>query len=358
MSPYDELADFVHDHLCPTEQLRQDLEDVQLHPVKKTLFIKFRTEESRNVVADKLSGDGLEWPEFHTKVQGWAMDKPVVFIRILGASPESSQQDIRGVMEQYGEVIEVKKGFLSRKLPNVTNGTWSVRMIVGVDKTIPSFVFVSADGEIWQIAHDNQQTICWKCGNQGHIGSRCFEQAVSIEADLLPAGDVVQGGAVPPPVQTWAHVVRGGGAQLRAGADDAAARGVKEAAAAKTLEEANTAKALEEANAAKVLEEANAAKIVEETKAAKAREEAKAAKAVEEAKAAKAVEEANAAKAVEEAKAAKAVEEANAAENAAATQVVGEASAAKTAEETVVAKDAVETVAFGADKTSDESAAA
>jgi hypothetical protein len=85
---YDELADFVHDFLCPTQKLRDDLEDVQLHPVKKTLFIKFRTEESRNVVAEKLSGDGLEWPEFNTEVQGWAMDKPVVFIRVLGASPE------------------------------------------------------------------------------------------------------------------------------------------------------------------------------------------------------------------------------------------------------------------------------
>ena len=104
---YDEVADFVYDILCPTAQLRSDLLDVQLHPVKKHLFIKFKTEISRDEVAEKLSGEGLEWPEFETKVQGWAMDKPMVFVRVLGASPESTEQDVRGVMSQYGEVVIV-----------------------------------------------------------------------------------------------------------------------------------------------------------------------------------------------------------------------------------------------------------
>ena len=168
---YVELADFVHDILCPTGQLRTDLEDVQLHPVKKNLLIKFKTVQSRDAVAERLSGEGLEWPAFNTKVQGLAMDKPIVFVRVLGASPESSNQDVKAVMSQYGEVVEVRKGQLSRKLPNLTNGTWTVRMIVGENKIIPSFVFVNDDGEIWQLAHDNQETICWQCGKQGHIGS-------------------------------------------------------------------------------------------------------------------------------------------------------------------------------------------
>ena len=225
---YDELADFVHDTLCPTAQLRTDLQDVQLHPVKKNLFIKFKTVQSRDIVAASLAGEGLEWPAFNTKVQGWAMDKPIVFVRVLGASPESSMQDVKGVLGQYGEVLEVRKGQLSRKLPNVTNGTWTVRMIVGEDKIIPSFVFVKDDGEIWQLAHDNQETICWQCGKQGHIGSRCKEKAVSIEHDLVTAGQVEQPGGVPAvPVQTWAHVVRGVGGQQQAEADRVAAERVE-----------------------------------------------------------------------------------------------------------------------------------
>ena len=204
---YDDLADFVYDILCPSDLLRADVEDLQLHPVKRNLFIKFRTEQTRDIVADKLAGEGMEWPAFDTKVQGWAMDKPMLFVRVLGASPESSREEVKDVLEQYGEVIEVKKGYLSKRLPNVTNGTWTVRMIVGENKVIPSFVFVKDDGEIWQLAHDNQETHCWKCGKKNHIGSRCREKAVSIEDDLIGVAQTDAG--VPPLVQTWAHVVRG-----------------------------------------------------------------------------------------------------------------------------------------------------
>ena len=227
----------MYDILCPSDHLRAALEDVQLHPVKKHLLIKFTSMESRDTVAGMLSGDGLEWPAFSTKVQGWAMDKPVVFVRVLGASPLTTNDDIKQVLEQYGDVIEVKKGFLSNKLPNVTNGTWTVRMVVGADQTIPSFVFVKEDGEIWQLAHDNQVKVCWKCGGQDHIGSQCREQAVSLDEDLAPGVEDQQGSGAT--AQTWAHVVRRGAALQggvpgqEAAAREAAAReaAAKEAAA-------------------------------------------------------------------------------------------------------------------------------
>ena len=81
-------------------------------------------------------------------------------------------------------------------------------MVLGADKTIPSFVFVKDDGEIWQLAHDSQETICWKCGGLNHIGSRCRERAVSLDGDLLAGNDGHE--AAEAPVQTWAHVVRRG----------------------------------------------------------------------------------------------------------------------------------------------------
>ena len=212
------------------------------------------------------------------------MDKPVMFVRVLGASPLTSKQEVKEVMEQYGEVIEVKKGLLSKKLPHVTNGTWNVRMIVGVDKTIPSFVFVRDDGEFWQLAHDSQVTICWKCGRQGHIGSRCNEQAVSIDTDLV-AGVQADGVAEEAPVQTWAHVVRrGAGHQVPekpADKDLTVLSQKAEEAKAATEKEAKTkaeAKAVREAQA----KAANIAKAANDRKAealAKAAKEKKAAEA-------------------------------------------------------------------------------
>ena len=80
----------MYDILCPTTQLRADLEDVQLHPVKKHLLIKFKSVLSRDAVAEKLAGDGLEWPAFNTKVQGWVMDKPVMFVSSVDLAKPTS----------------------------------------------------------------------------------------------------------------------------------------------------------------------------------------------------------------------------------------------------------------------------
>ena len=192
-------------------------------------------------------------------------------------------QDVKGVMSQYGEVLEVRKGKLSRRLPHVTNGTWTVRMIVGEGKIIPSFVFVNDDGEIWQLAHDNQETTCWQCGGQGHIGSRCKEQAVSIENDLLPVDPAGQvGGAPAVPVQTWAHVVRGMNVR-QPGVQNVVNNEEEANAAQRAKDEADAVKRDEAAAAAKRVEDESvaAAKRGEEEAAAVARREAVAAKRVE-----------------------------------------------------------------------------
>ena len=64
--------------------IRSAVKDVQLHPVKKLLFLKFNEQHIRDEVADRLQA-GLVWPAFDTTVSGWAMDKPVERIRVLGA---------------------------------------------------------------------------------------------------------------------------------------------------------------------------------------------------------------------------------------------------------------------------------
>ena len=55
--------------LCLSPSLRAALKDIQLHPVKKHLFLKFRDSVSRDQVATKLK-TGVDWPAFETKVHG------------------------------------------------------------------------------------------------------------------------------------------------------------------------------------------------------------------------------------------------------------------------------------------------
>ena len=47
---WDSLANFVYNDLCPSDLLRQSVEDVQFHTVKMILFIKFKYEGARNQV--------------------------------------------------------------------------------------------------------------------------------------------------------------------------------------------------------------------------------------------------------------------------------------------------------------------
>ena len=207
---WEEMAIFVSQQLCLSGPLRAALKDIQLHPVKKHLFLKFKDTGSRDQVASKLKS-GVEWPAFEATVHGWAMDKPVIVVRIHGVSPESSKQDIQGVMNQYGEVLDVEIGYISKKLlPGVTNGTWTVKMILKEDKVLPSFVFMKEEGEVWQLTHENQVNVCWKCGQSGHIGARCNQPTLTFDAlgvDQAVDGGQASGTGV---VRSWAHVVRTG----------------------------------------------------------------------------------------------------------------------------------------------------
>ena len=47
---WESLANFIYSNLCPSADLRSEVMDVQLHPVKMMLFIKFKSENSRDQV--------------------------------------------------------------------------------------------------------------------------------------------------------------------------------------------------------------------------------------------------------------------------------------------------------------------
>lgn len=108
---------------------------------------------------------------------------------------------MRKVLGQYGEILDCQKGFISKKLPGCTNGIWTVKLLLKTGMTLPPFLIMMDEGEVWQLA-TGEATVCWKCGKAGHIGDKC-RQAVNILADSLDSPAV---GDQP----SWAHVVKGG----------------------------------------------------------------------------------------------------------------------------------------------------
>ena len=84
---WEEMTEFVYSVLSVGSTsapglIRSAVKDVQLHPVKKLLFLKFTDQQIRDEVATRLQA-GLVWPTFNTTVTGWAMDKPVERVRVL-----------------------------------------------------------------------------------------------------------------------------------------------------------------------------------------------------------------------------------------------------------------------------------
>ena len=55
---WEEMALFVSQQFCLSAESRASLQDIQLHPVKKHLFIKFRNTINRDLVAEKTENWG------------------------------------------------------------------------------------------------------------------------------------------------------------------------------------------------------------------------------------------------------------------------------------------------------------
>ena len=81
---WESLANFVYNDLCPSADLRSEVLDVQLHPVKMMLFVKFKSEKSRDEVVDRLqASNGLLWTEYGVKIRGHSLDATVKIITVL-----------------------------------------------------------------------------------------------------------------------------------------------------------------------------------------------------------------------------------------------------------------------------------
>ena len=207
---WDKIAEFIYKYLCGIPELRKVVLDVQFLPVKMLLFIKCSEERWRDTLVAKVqSAEVLVWSEYGVKVKGYSLDAQVKFIRLLGVSPETVEEDIKKTFQELGigEVIESKKGVLdSKRLPWVTNGTWALRVkILDSEKIIPSYIHRRDEGELWSLNFEGRVFCCWKCGNGNHIGDKCRDQTRTFEEVFNES--VTDEDFVKP---SWAAVVRSG----------------------------------------------------------------------------------------------------------------------------------------------------
>ena len=211
---WDQIADFIYRDLCPTDTLRRAVKDVQLHPVKMLIFVRFAEDRFRDEVVARIRSEGVNWSEYKVRVKGYSLDAQVKFIRLLGISPETEAPEIKRAFQEagIGEVIECRKGFLdSNRLPGVTNGTWSLRVkITNPEKAIPSYIHRRDEGELWSLNFEGRVFCCWKCGSPSHIGDKCRDQSKTFEEIFHTGDELNDDGSERGIKPTWAAVVRSG----------------------------------------------------------------------------------------------------------------------------------------------------
>ena len=100
-----------------------------------------------------------------------------------GLRRRQGEAEIRLVLGQYGEILDAQKGFISKKLPGCPNDIWTVRMILRAGMSLPPFLIIKDEGEVWQLP-TGEASVCWKCGQHGHIGDEC-RQVVNFLAESI-----------------------------------------------------------------------------------------------------------------------------------------------------------------------------
>ena len=173
---WDRIAEFIYTDLCNTPELRKSVQDVQFHPVKMLLFIRFSDEQLRDDTVSRLQSTvGVTWTEYRVKVKGYSLDAQVKFIRLLGVSPETGEEEIKRTFMDVGigEVIEIKKGMLdSGRLPGVTIGTWTLRVkILDPDNIIPSYIHRRDEGELWSLNFEGRASAAGSVGVGTTLGT-------------------------------------------------------------------------------------------------------------------------------------------------------------------------------------------
>ena len=83
--------------------------------------------------------------------------------------------------------MDCQKGFISKKLPGCTNGIWTVKLLLKAGMSMPPFLIMKDEGEVWQLA-TGEASVCWKCSKDGHIGDKSRLRALPVQLWVNQAG--------------------------------------------------------------------------------------------------------------------------------------------------------------------------
>jgi len=167
---------------------------IQIDPVKRYVYIKFKEEDCMNKVLQDSEGrleykhDNGEITQVIIEVAGLGIKR----VRITRLPPEITESDIRAYMTQYGEVKSVRDELWNSAYRyKVYNGVRIADM--KLKKHIPSHLNIL--GYDAMIAYGGQPQTCYRCNEVGHQRQEC------------PRGKRVAATTHTQPNTTWADII-------------------------------------------------------------------------------------------------------------------------------------------------------
>lgn len=112
-----------------------------------------------------------------TKIEARTEDTPVTYVTIRGFSIRLNDEEIKKLMENFGEVRQISK-MTYRDLPSIYNGARLAVMVI--NKPIPptlELITLSSDGDAIthtaRVTYRGQKQYCFLCGEDDHMKRAC-----------------------------------------------------------------------------------------------------------------------------------------------------------------------------------------
>ena len=173
--PQAEWVDFIIEDVCePAEVV-----ETSFHSITGLLLLKVKTEDKFQSLLKKAE-KGILWKKVNKHVFGWSTQDHLSAVRIINVTCHMDFDAIRQKMEEFGQVVHFNVGY-HKKMPDVMDGSITVKMKLRKGVAIPSFIEMSEMGECLQLYNEHTTRVCFKCTKPGHIAAFCRNKAKIVD---------------------------------------------------------------------------------------------------------------------------------------------------------------------------------